>query len=109
MGPAVDGSLRDGDRPDRAGRGRCAAGGAAGRGGEAGSGRAGRELVNTVGAGDALLSAFVHGYAKMGDPYQAIEKAIVFASWKIGEDGGSQGFLDEPALDRLYAVLRSSP
>lgn len=65
-----------------------------------------REVVNTVGAGDALLSAFVHYYTKTPNPYAAIEKAVVFASYKIGEDGASRGFLDEPALDRLHAELR---
>jgi len=31
-----------------------------------------RPVVNTIGAGDALFSAFVHGYLQSGDPYQAI-------------------------------------
>jgi ribokinase len=64
-----------------------------------------RPIVNTIGAGDALFSAFVHGYVATGDPYAALQGAIVFASYKIGETSASQGFLDEAALVRLCAAL----
>jgi ribokinase len=62
-----------------------------------------REVVNTIGAGDALFSAFVHAYHRTGDPYQAIQRALVFASYKIGATGAADGFLDEKGLDDLYA------
>jgi ribokinase len=65
-----------------------------------------REVINSVGAGDALLAAFVHAYKQTADPYQSLAKAVVFASYKIGEDGGSRGFLDGLALDRLYAEIQ---
>ena len=61
-----------------------------------------RPVANTIGAGDALFSAFVHGYHKTGDPYEAMRKAVVFASHKIGETGAAAGFLDEAGLERLY-------
>lgn len=61
-----------------------------------------REIINTIGAGDALFSCFLHYYNKTGDPYLSIRKAIVFASWKIGEKGSAQGLLNEEALDDLY-------
>jgi sugar/nucleoside kinase (ribokinase family) len=64
-----------------------------------------RPVVNTIGAGDALFSAFVHSYLRTRDPYQAIRKATVFASYKIGEKGAAQGFLSAPALDDLAARL----
>jgi sugar/nucleoside kinase (ribokinase family) len=64
-----------------------------------------RPVVNTIGAGDALFSAFVHSYLHTHDPYQAIRKAVVFASYKIGEKGAAQGFLSAPALDELAARL----
>ena len=64
-----------------------------------------RPIMNTIGAGDALFSAFVHGYVATGDPYAALQRAIVFASYKIGETSASQGFLDEAALVRLCAAL----
>lgn len=62
-----------------------------------------REVVNTIGAGDALFSSFVHVYHQTGDPYEAIRKATVFASYKIGAAGAANGFLNEQALDRLCA------
>jgi len=61
-----------------------------------------RPVVNTVGAGDALFSAFVHFYMTGDSPETAIDKACVFASYKIGESGASQGFIDENSLIKLY-------
>ena len=61
-----------------------------------------RQVVNTIGAGDALFSAFVHAYSQRGDPYEAIEKATLFASYKIGEQGAAAGFLTRDELDRRY-------
>jgi ribokinase len=61
-----------------------------------------RPVVNTIGAGDALFSAFVHTYNQTGDPYLAIRKAIVFASYKIGESGAASGFIDSATLEALY-------
>ncbi len=49
-----------------------------------------------------LFSTFVHGYARTHDPDMALRKAIVFASYKIGEVGAAQGFLDARRLDALY-------
>lgn len=60
-----------------------------------------RPIVNTIGAGDALFSSFIHFYSKTGNPYDAITRAVVFASWKIGEKGAAEGFLDEESLMRL--------
>lgn len=62
-----------------------------------------RPVVNTIGAGDALFSAFLHSYASHPDPYLALRKAIVFASYKIGATSAADGFLDAPGLERLYA------
>ncbi len=61
-----------------------------------------RTPANTVGAGDALFSAFLHGYVKTNDPYLSLRKAMVFASYKIGETSASQGFLTEPELEELF-------
>lgn len=57
-----------------------------------------RPIVNTIGAGDSLFSAFVHSYAKTKDPYQSIKTAMVFASYKIGDVGGADGFLSDEEL-----------
>ena len=62
-----------------------------------------RPVVNTIGAGDALFSAFLHSYLESQDPYEAIRKAILFASYKIGEKGAAEGFLSTEMLDRLYS------
>lgn len=58
-----------------------------------------RPVVNTVGAGDALFSSFVHFYQQTANPYEAIRKAMVYASYKIGAVSASDGFLTQQELD----------
>ncbi len=65
-----------------------------------------RPIINTIGAGDALLSSFVHVYQQKGDPYDAIRKAIVFASYKIGTSGAAEGFLTAAELEDLYQTKK---
>jgi len=60
-----------------------------------------RPIVNTIGAGDALFSAFVHDYARHRNAVNALRRAMVFASYKIGVAGAADGFLDESSLDSL--------
>ena len=62
-----------------------------------------RPMVNTIGAGDALFSAFLHVYAQTGNPHLAIRKAVVFASYKIGAAGAAEGFLDGEGLKAWVA------
>ncbi len=62
-----------------------------------------RPIVNTIGAGDALFAAFLHGYTRSGDARTALERAVLFAGWKIGVASAAEGFLDAAALDALYA------
>lgn len=57
-----------------------------------------RPVVNSIGAGDALFTAFIHFYARERRAWDALRKAMVFASYKIGEKGAAQGFLTEPEL-----------
>ena len=59
------------------------------------------EVVNTVGAGDALFSAFVHYYAKGLHPAAALQRAQIFASAKIGVSGASKGFVTEAEIERM--------
>lgn len=66
---------------------------------------AARPVVNTIGAGDALFAAFLHSYRHNQDPYEAVRKAVVFASYKIGAVGAADGFLSGDDLDALYARL----
>lgn len=64
-----------------------------------------RPVVNTIGAGDALLSSFLHAFLKTGDPYLSIQQAVVFASYKIGTTGAADGFLTADDLDRLAKAV----
>lgn len=64
-----------------------------------------RAIINTVGAGDALFSCFLHYFQKNKDPYISLKKAITFASYKIGEKGAAHGFLSENKLEILYEEL----
>lgn len=59
-------------------------------------------VVNTVGAGDALFGSFLHGYAKGLSPLDALHRAQLFASAKIGTSGASRGFITEEELEALY-------
>jgi len=36
------------------------------------------------------------------DPFEAMRKARLFASWKIGVSGAADGFLNAAELDALY-------
>lgn len=62
-------------------------------------------VVNTVGAGDALFSAFLHYYAKGYSPIEALYRAQLFASKKITINGASNGFVTEAELEQLVALL----
>lgn len=62
-------------------------------------------IVNTVGAGDALFSAFVHYYAKGMAPLEALTRAQLFASAKIGTSGASRGFVTEAEIERYYGQM----
>jgi len=61
-----------------------------------------RPVINSIGAGDALFSAFLHSYLQSQNPYESIQKAVVFASYKIGEKGAAEGFLSHENLEMLY-------
>jgi len=58
-----------------------------------------RPIVSTIGAGDALFSAFLHSYLHNENPELALQKAIVFASYKIGETSAAEGFLNASSLE----------
>ena len=59
-------------------------------------------VVNTVGAGDALFSGFVHHYAAGHDALDALVRAQLFASAKICTSGAAQGFVTAGQLAELY-------
>lgn len=56
-------------------------------------------VVNTVGAGDALFSAFLHYYAKGLAPLDALYRAQIFAAHKITVSGASNGFISEQTVE----------
>ena len=57
--------------------------------------------MNTVGAGDALFSGFLHSYGQGHPPLEALRRAQLFAAAKIRTSGASKGFLTARELDRL--------
>ena len=61
------------------------------------------QAVNTVGAGDALFSAFLHYYHKGLSPVDALLRAEVFAAAKVCHSGGAAGFSSEADVEALYA------
>lgn len=66
-----------------------------------------RPLVNSIGGGDALFSGFIHSYLRSKNPYEAIQKAILFASYKIGVISASRGFLTHSKLEKYYSETKS--
>ncbi len=64
-----------------------------------------RPVVNSIGAGDALFSAFMHCYIGSSNPYLSLRKAMVFASYKIGVASAAEGFLDERGLEEWTKKL----
>ena len=64
-----------------------------------------KEVINTVGAGDALFSAFIHFYAKGMEEKECLKRAQIFASLKIAHNGASLGFEKEEEIERWYEEL----
>lgn len=63
------------------------------------------EIVNTIGAGNALFSAFLHYYVKTGNAKEAIKNALLFASYKIGFIGTSNGFMTEEQIEQWKQLI----
>ena len=57
------------------------------------------DVQNTVGAGDALFSSFIHYYAKGFSPADALDRAQLFAALKIQHSGGAKGFPSESEIE----------
>ena len=64
-----------------------------------------RDIVNTVGSRDALFSAFLHYYLKGIDSLEALKLAELFTSYKIGENGGANGFAKEKEIKELKKTV----
>lgn len=61
-------------------------------------------VVNTVGAGDALFSAFLHFYAKGFNVMDALYRAQIFAAHKITVNGGANGFVTEEVINNWLNI-----
>ena len=59
------------------------------------------EVVNTVGAGDALFASFLHFYAKGMHPVDCLQRAQIFAAAKIRVSGASKGFVTEGEVEEI--------
>lgn len=63
------------------------------------------EIVNTVGAGNALFSCFLHFYNTTHDSVFAVKNALLFASYKIGFMGTSNGFMTEDQINQWRNLI----
>lgn len=63
------------------------------------------EVVNTAGAGNALMACFLHSYLESGDSTTAIKNAMLFASYKIGYMGTSNGFMTVEQLEQWRKLI----
>ena len=57
-----------------------------------------RGVNNTVGAGDALFSSFLHFYQKTRNFRKSLSFAVIFAGFKVSSSGGASGFVDEKTV-----------
>ena len=55
-------------------------------------------VKSTLGAGDALFSAFIYFYKKGENLQKCLQNAVIFAGLKISASGGSNGFVSEKEL-----------
>ncbi len=62
-------------------------------------------VVNTVGAGNALFACFLHYYQETGDAVNAIKNALLFASYKIGYMGTSNGFMTVEQMEQWRNLI----
>lgn len=59
------------------------------------------KVVNTVGAGDALFSSFLHFYGQGQKPEEALKLAQIFAAHKITVSGASKGFVSQETVEKF--------
>ncbi|MCR5487696.1 MAG: carbohydrate kinase family protein [Lachnospiraceae bacterium] len=63
------------------------------------------DVVNTAGAGNALVSCFLHSYQECHDSATAIKNAMLFASYKVGYMGTSNGFMTADQLEQWRKLI----
>ena len=62
-------------------------------------------VKSSIGAGDALLSAFTCLYNKGYPLEECFKKAVLFAGIKVSSSGGSNGFISLKQLNELFNNL----
>ena len=62
-----------------------------------------RGILNTIGAGDALFASFLDQSLRGLDAQTALSRAMLYAGWKIGESGASEGLLDAAGFAELIS------
>jgi sugar/nucleoside kinase (ribokinase family) len=60
------------------------------------------DVVNTIGAGDALFSSFINYYLKGYPAVEALKRAEIFAALKIRHNGAAVGFSSEEVVEEHY-------
>ncbi|MBD5554693.1 MAG: carbohydrate kinase family protein [Roseburia sp.] len=60
------------------------------------------DVVNTIGAGDALFSCFLNYYMKGYSAVEALVRAEIFAALKICCNGAANGFSNEDTVEKHY-------
>lgn len=60
------------------------------------------DVVNTLGAGDALFSCFINYYMKGYSAVEALIRAEIFAALKIRCNGAANGFSSEDTVEKYY-------
>ena len=60
------------------------------------------DVVNTLGAGDALFSSFINYYLKGYPAVEALIRAEIFAALKIRYTGAAIGFSSEDEVEKCY-------
>lgn len=63
------------------------------------------DVVNTIGAGNAMFSSFLHYYVKTKDAKDAIKNALLFVSYKINFVGTSNGFMTEEQIAQWRKLI----
>lgn len=66
------------------------------------------EVVNSIGAGDALFSSFLHFYLKGQDPNIAIKKSLIFVGEKLKTKNSSLGFIKEERVNEFFKTMCKS-
>jgi sugar/nucleoside kinase (ribokinase family) len=63
-----------------------------------------RGVVSTAGAGDTLFASFLHGWLATGNPVRAVERAVLYAGWAIGDSFPCAATLTGDQIDILEGV-----